>query len=92
MIEAGTRLAASPRQISTRLEGEAVILDTTDGVYYGLDRVGARVWELLQEATTPAEISAVLIEEYEVEPERLERDVLALVTDLEAAGLVEVQA
>ena len=51
MIEAGTRLAASPRQISTRLEGEAVILDTTDGVYYGLDRVGARVWELLQEAT-----------------------------------------
>jgi hypothetical protein len=34
-------------QVSSDLGGEVAILDLTGGMYYGLDAVGARVWELV---------------------------------------------
>jgi hypothetical protein len=39
---------ATRDQVSSDLKGEVAILDLKAGVYYGLDAVGARVWELLQ--------------------------------------------
>jgi translation initiation factor 2 beta subunit (eIF-2beta)/eIF-5 len=60
-------------------------------MYYGLDDVGARVWQLIQEPTVVKEIQATILEEYGVEPERGERDVLALLQDLANEGLIEVK-
>lgn len=69
---------------------EQVILNLRDGVYYGLQDVGARIWQLLQRPTTVPAMCAALVEEYEVEPERCERDLLALIADLSARGLVTI--
>lgn len=66
------------------------ILDLKAGVYYGLDEVGARIWNLLQEPKIVSEIRHTLLEEYDVEPERCERDLLALLQRLADEGLVEV--
>jgi hypothetical protein len=60
-------------------------------VYYGLDAVGARIWSLIQEPRTVNEIRDILLEEYEVEPERCERDLLALLQKLADEGLIEVK-
>jgi hypothetical protein len=88
---AGTStLVASSRQVSTNVEGESVILNFDEGVYYGLDEVGARVWELLQSPVTFAAIRERLLAEYEVEPDRCERDLRSLLGELAEAGLVEV--
>jgi hypothetical protein len=84
------RVVVSSRQASTRLAGEQVILGMDDGVYYGLDGVGARVWELLQSPRTVAEVADVVVTEYDVHAERALEDVLALVRDLVAHGLVDV--
>lgn len=81
---------AAKDQVSCDLSGEAVILNLKSGVYYGLDTVGARIWNLIQEPTTVGEVRDVLVREYEVEPERCERDLLALLEKLADAGLVEV--
>ena len=78
-------------QLSCDLGGEVAILNLKNGVYYGLDPVGARIWNLIQE---PRRVSAVwdaLVKEYDVEPNRCERDLLAFLHDLAAEGLVEVQ-
>lgn len=95
MMSSGVSLdsvvAASKNQVSSDLGGEAAILDLEAGVYYGLDEVGARIWELIQERRSAREVRDALRAEYDVEPERCERDVLALLQELADAGLVEVR-
>lgn len=78
-------------QVSSDLGGEVAILDLKVGVYYGLDEVGARVWELIQEPRVVGDVRDVLIEEYEVVPERCERDLFALLERLAEEGLIEVR-
>jgi hypothetical protein len=79
-------------QVSCDLAGEAAILDVQSGIYYGLNTVGARIWRLIQEPRTVNEVYETLLEEYEVEPERCERELLALLQELAAKGLVEITA
>jgi Coenzyme PQQ synthesis protein D (PqqD) len=78
-------------QVSCNLGAEAAILNTREGIYYGLDPIGTQVWKLLQTPTTVADIHEVLLQEYDVEPERCQRDLLALLEDLLGAGLIEVR-
>jgi hypothetical protein len=73
------------------LGGEAVLLDVASGSYFGLNEVGARVWQLVAAGGTLAGIVAALAAEYDVPGERLQADVLALVEDLAANRLVIVE-
>jgi Coenzyme PQQ synthesis protein D (PqqD) len=84
-------VVAVPNQISSSLGEEAVILELTQGVYYGLNAVGARIWELLKEPRTAGEIRDVILDEYDAEPEAVTRDLLGLLTDLADRGLIEVR-
>ena len=78
-----------PPQVMARTVGdETVILDLASGTYFGLDPVGARVWQLMGESRALAEICETMLEEYEVEREQLEADVLRLVTELAERGLI----
>ncbi len=91
-ISSGSTVVAARDQVSSDLGGEEVgILDLKAGVYYGLDDVGARIWNLLQEPKSVSEIRDVLLEEYDVEADRCERDLLALLQRLADEGLVEVE-
>src|SRR5215210_651526 len=86
-----TIVVASRDQVSSDLGEEVAILDLKLGVYYGLDEVGARVWELIQEPRVVSDVRDVLIEEYDVAPERCERDLFALLERLAEEGLIEVR-
>jgi hypothetical protein len=84
-----TTVVASRDQASTMVGAEAIILGMTDGVYYGLDGVGARIWSLIQAPRSLGEIADVLEAEFEVERDRAWEDLCALTNDLVARGLVE---
>jgi trimethylamine:corrinoid methyltransferase-like protein len=84
-------VVAAKGQVSSDLGGEVAILDLEKGTYYGLDEVGARIWKLVQEPTAVSEVQATVVQEYDVEPARAERDVLRLLQRLVDEGLVEVQ-
>lgn len=81
-------LEPNPDVLWQELEGEAVLLEPEGGVYFGLDPVGTRVWALLQEPRPLGEIHALLLGEYDVEPDRLWRDLVTLAGELRQAGLV----
>jgi hypothetical protein len=61
------------------------------GIYYGLDPVGASIWKLLQTPCKVADIQVALLQEYDVEPERCQRDLIILLEELLGAGLIEVR-
>jgi len=79
-----------PREgvIAKMVGSEMVLLDYDRGIYYGLNPVGARVWQLLSDGEASDRIIGLLADEYDVARETLEADVAALLRDLEAKGLV----
>jgi hypothetical protein len=80
-----------PPQVMTRRVGdEVVVLDLATGTYFGLDPVGARMWELMAEGQTLGEICERMLQEYEVTREELERDTLRLAEELQEQGLIQV--
>jgi hypothetical protein len=85
-----SRVVVSKDQVSCDLEGEAAILNLKNSVYYGLDPVGARVWQLIQEPMTLAQIRDVLRAEYDVDVSQLETDIRDLVEQMAEQGLIEI--
>jgi hypothetical protein len=90
-LSAESRVRAVSNQVSANLEDEMVILSLADGVYYGLDPLGTRIWGLLQKPLKIGEIRDLLLEEYEVESRRCEEDLLKLLTDLASRGLIDIE-
>jgi Coenzyme PQQ synthesis protein D (PqqD) len=72
------------------LQGEAVVLNLTSGVYFGLDALGARIWQLIREQSVLHKVVASLVDEYDVTEQECLHDVLALVAQMQENGLVEV--
>jgi hypothetical protein len=89
-ISTASIVVATKDQVSSDLGGETVLLSMQSAMYYGLDEVGTRVWELLQEPIRVSEICDAIEREYDVERERCEADVLGLLRELTAKGLIEV--
>jgi hypothetical protein len=83
---------ATPEQVSCPLGEESAILNLKNTVYYGLNPVGARVWNLLQQARTVGELRDAILDEYDVEAGRCERDLLELLEKMRREGLIQVRS
>ena len=73
------------------VDGEMVLLDMESENYFGLDEVGTAIWQAMQEKATLQEVLEVLLDQYDVEAEVLERDLSDFVGKLLESGLVEVK-
>jgi hypothetical protein len=78
--------------VSRELEGETVILDLKTGTYFGLNPIGTRIWALIQEYRSLRRVYEEMQKEYEVSSKTLETDLLELVDQLSAKGLVSLGA
>lgn len=83
-------VVAIAEQVSSNLDGETAILNLKSGVYSGLNQIGSHIWNLIQKPQTVREIKEILLQEYEVDAETCERDVIELLLNLQAADLIEV--
>ena len=90
-ISKSSIVLASKDNLSSELNGETIILDKKSGVYYGLNSVGAKIWNLIQEPKEVVEIRDAILAKYQIESERCESDILKLLEELAAEGLIEVQ-
>jgi hypothetical protein len=84
-------VVASQQLVSSDLAGEQVILDLSSGMYYGLNPVGTRIWQLIQEPKTVKEVEETLLSEYEVDAEQCQQDLMAILQQLKDQGLIEVK-
>ena len=84
------RVTIAPDVLFRLVGEEAVLLNLTTELYLGLDLVGARMWTVLNGAPSIQAAYDALLEEYEVEPERLRHDLDELLGELLEQGLIEV--
>lgn len=86
----GMTVELSPDVLFEELGGEAVLLSTQTGQYYGLNEVGARIWAGLEENTPIAEIVTSLTSEFDASVEQVAGDTMRFLADLSARGIVRV--
>ena len=77
--------------VSCDLVEEAALLNLKDGVYYGLNPVGARIWNLIQKPHPVGEILEILLDEYDVVRDTCQNDLFELLEQLIEKELVTVK-
>jgi hypothetical protein len=91
-LDLNTVVCASDNQVSSRVGDEIAILDLDSSVYYGLDPVGARIFELLAQPVPLESVLHTVVAEYDIDTETARNDLFALIEDLLAQKLVVVQS
>ncbi|OGR60171.1 MAG: hypothetical protein A2X36_12105 [Elusimicrobia bacterium GWA2_69_24] len=84
----GTTWKHSEHVAWRKVAGEAVILDVDTAVYYSLNGVGLRIWELLGERKPEAEILDAITSEYDAPRQRIAEDLERLLRRLKKEGII----
>jgi len=86
-LELTQKVSPAQEVLMQSLAGEAVLLNLQSEEYFGLDEIGTRMLEVLQESDSIQSAYYQLLEEYDVEPELLKTDLLDFVQQLVDRGL-----
>jgi hypothetical protein len=76
--------------LEAEVSGELIGLDVESGTCYGFNPTATRIWALLDTPRTLDQLCDTLTSEFQVDRESCARDVVALLRELEADGLVEI--
>jgi hypothetical protein len=85
-----SKLVRNSEVLASPVDDELVMIGLKNDCYYGLDDIGRRIWELLDQPRTIAELVNELSGMYKVETARCEGDVLSFLEDLFGEGLVQI--
>lgn len=89
MTESIYQYRAATDVLHQPLGDEAVFLNLNNDRYYGVDDVGAHMWQLLVETGDPEQVVQQILVEYDVDETTLRADVDGFVASLLEAGLIE---
>jgi hypothetical protein len=89
-LSINSRVVAIRNHVSCELEGESVILNLDDSVYYGLNETGLAIWELIQKPAFVWEIRGEIVRQFQVESDSCERDILNLLGQLKDSSLLQI--
>lgn len=89
-INSESIISKNPQIISSKMDDEVVMMSVEKGNYYGLNRVGSEIWEKLTEPLTVGCLCDKLMQEFNVEKEQCEREVITYLEKLVSEGLILV--
>jgi len=80
-----------PEGIAARvIDGEAIIINLTTGIYYSMDRVGGSIWAMLEDGHSLGQIAEAVIDRYEVSSEQAQDDLERVTAELVRENLIAV--
>jgi len=78
--------------IEAEVDGELVGLHIDNGNCYGFNQTATRIWKLIEQPASLADICAALTAEFNVGDAECEAQVRALLAELESDGLIELKS
>jgi hypothetical protein len=85
------RLRPRDEEVAAKvIDGEAIIINLANGIYYSMDKVGGFIWDMVQSGHSLEEIIQGVTERYDVAREKVESDVLELVEEMLRENLVAI--
>lgn len=85
------KIQPSPDVLARELGDDTVLLDLKSGTYFGLDKVGARIWELVMGGQSEESILDALTEEFDGERSAMRADLHRLLDEMAEQGLITRQ-
>ena len=79
-----------PAALFSDLQGEIVLLQIEAGIYFGLEEVGAFIWQQLQIPRRMGDLRDSIQAEYEVDCGKCEADLVYFLEDLAKRQLIEI--
>lgn len=86
-----TVVARSEEPVAVEMDHSVVMMSLAQGMYFGLEGAGTRIWALLERPRSAGQLSAALREEFEVDAETCLRDVCEFLEALQDAQLIRIQ-
>jgi len=74
-----------------QINNECVLLDMDSEQYFGLDDVGARMWQILSENEDTEKVVTLLLAEYDIDEATLRQDLLNLIAELGNVKLISFE-
>ena len=87
-VERDARLRPSPDVVSRRLDGAGVLIHLQTNRIFELNETGIRIWELLTDGRDRAAVVSHLVEEFDVDAARAERELSDLLHRFQREGLI----
>lgn len=89
MWDSRARLQPNRSDVTAKvIDGEAIIMNLTTGVYYSMDGAGAVIWELLDQGHSLGEVACELAQRFQRTTGQTEPEVRRLVEELIEEGLM----
>ncbi|HJX71831.1 MAG TPA: lasso peptide biosynthesis PqqD family chaperone [Bacteroidales bacterium] len=89
-IKPDTLLKRKQDQLFSEIDGEVVMLSVENSEYYGMDKVGSRIWQLIEKSMSLKQLIGILLDEYEVAEEQCTEDTVKFIEQLMEKELVEI--
>lgn len=89
-LTAASIVARDANVLHDVVDNEVVAMSTTSALCYGLNGVGSRIWQLMAKPVRVGDLSRTLAAEFDVDPATCEREVLGLLREALAAGMIRV--
>ena len=86
-----TLVVRSDEPVAVEVDRTVVMMSLAQGMYYGLEGVGPRIWALLERPRSAAELCAELVTEFDVEAEECLQEVCGFLEQLRHAELIRIQ-
>lgn len=92
MATLADKVSVSKDVLVSEVENEAVLLNQATGKYFTLDEIGTLIWKLIIQHGQLEQVHEAMLAEYDVDPQQLEQDLLALTDKLVANALLQIDA
>lgn len=90
LVLPSNRFEATKDHLYSEIKEEGVILSLKNGKYYGVNPVGASIWQAIQSPANLPEIQAAVTREYDVDEETCRQEILTFLEQMVNEELVEV--
>ncbi|MBK8899941.1 MAG: lasso peptide biosynthesis PqqD family chaperone [Anaerolineaceae bacterium] len=88
LLTPDSRVVRSEEFITSTVDNELVMMSLEKGTYYGLDAIGSRIWENIAEPITIGALCQKLIDQFEVDPDQCQADVLTFLNELHREDMI----
>ena len=83
------QLRPNEKEVAAKvMDGEAILINLSNGIYYSMDKVGSLIWEMIEKSSSVEEMTAAISARYDIPPEQVRTDVERLVGELVDEKLV----
>lgn len=89
MIDTDTTVVRTDGLQSTNVDDELVVLNLRTNNYIAIDRIGRRVWDLIEAPTRVGDLIATLAQEFAADAGVVAADVIAFLGELEDEKMVQ---